>query len=162
MKKIILVLVFALLAMPAWADSLNPPKGNCKKGEVYKCIMAGCMSTLRACPEVYEDGKLMPSDCSNQTTCNWDCSCVKKDVPDQKTVKETPYIDLTDKNNTVLTLSPMSEFNFVMGSVGKLSIENEELKFTGNADAAAKIFFEYLKEHVDAYIKQELKKKEKK
>ena len=88
MKKLIVVLM--LLALPVWAQErdsliippdslLNPPKGECKKGEVYRCYMVSCSSTAMYCPQLYEDGKLVSSSCSNQTRCTWDCSCVNKE-----------------------------------------------------------------------------------
>lgn len=71
------ILSIALIAL-VMGSTMEPPIGNCKDGEVYRCYMAGCTTTLLACPTIYEDGKYVESDCHNQTHCNWDCECVKK------------------------------------------------------------------------------------
>ena len=62
-------------------NSFDPPKGNCKQGEVYRCTMGTCFSSLLYCPPVYEDGKLIYNENCNTTTCSWDCECIKKDKP---------------------------------------------------------------------------------
>jgi len=47
------------------------------------------------------------------------------------------------------------------GEAGKLEFTKEGMKFTGNADESAKIFFDhFLKGYVDNYIKDLLKKEE--
>jgi len=60
-------------------NSFDPPKGSCKQGEVYRCIMGTCLSTLLSCPPVYEDGRLIYNNC-NKTTCSWNCECIKKEL----------------------------------------------------------------------------------
>lgn len=75
-------------------NSFDPPKGNCKQGEVYRCTMGTCFSSLLYCPPVYEDGKLISDTNCNTTTCSWDCSCVeKKDKPDETNKELTPIKD---------------------------------------------------------------------
>lgn len=62
-------------------NSFDPPKGNCKQGEVYRCTQGTCFSTLLYCLPVYEDGKLVSTSDCNTTTCSWNCECIKKDKP---------------------------------------------------------------------------------
>ena len=76
MKKILLLIALAIIISPE--NTLSPPKGDCAPGEVNRCTMGSCSSTLVYCPEVYEDGKFIDSGCRNQTTCTWNCYCVKK------------------------------------------------------------------------------------
>jgi hypothetical protein len=74
--KIILnfIIIIAVIA----SVELGPPKGNCAKDEVNRCIMGSCTSTLVYCPPVFEDGKLVSDGC-NKTNCDWSCTCVKKE-----------------------------------------------------------------------------------
>ena len=71
------LLSIALIAL-VMGSTMEPPPGDCYGDEVWRCYMAGCTTTLLACPTIYEDGKYIESDCHNQTRCNWDCECVKK------------------------------------------------------------------------------------
>ena len=71
-------LSIALIALVMGDSSMMPPEGNCKPGETWRCYASSCMTTAMACPSVWEDGRYIPTDCHNQTTCNWDCACVKK------------------------------------------------------------------------------------
>ena len=46
--------------------------------------------------------------------------------------------------------------------IGRLSLKNNKIKFKGNADKSAKVFFEYcLKGYVDEYIKEQIRKEKK-
>lgn len=76
MRKIILLIVLAMLISPE--NTLSPPMGNCGVDEVNRCYMGSCMSTLMYCPPIFEDGVYIGSTCKNQTSCIWDCTCVKK------------------------------------------------------------------------------------
>lgn len=58
-------------------NSFGPPPGNCKEGEVWRCIMGTCFSSLLYCPPVYENGIMVDSGDCNKTTCQWDCQCVE-------------------------------------------------------------------------------------
>ena len=71
------ILIIALIAL-VMSGTMQPPGGDCKAGEVWRCSLSYCSTTLLACPSVWEDGQYVATDCNNQTTCNWDCSCVEK------------------------------------------------------------------------------------
>lgn len=74
-------------------NSFDPPKGNCKQGEVYRCIMGTCFSSLLYCPPVYEDGNLISNTDCNKTTCSWNCECIKKDKPIETNQEWLPIKD---------------------------------------------------------------------
>ena len=61
----------------------------------------------------------------------------------------------SDNNATeVLRITPQRNISFSNESeeVGRLSWNDGVMVFTGDADESAKIFFDYLKEHIDNYI----------
>ena len=70
------ILVMICIAVVMTATNV-PPLGNCQPDEKWRCYVSRCMSTLMYCPDVWEDGVYKGSSC-NTTTCEWDCSCVKK------------------------------------------------------------------------------------
>lgn len=75
MKHLLSIALIALVM-----SSMSPPASQCKPNEVWRCYAYSCMTTAMACPQVYEDGRLISSDC-NYTNCNWDCECVQKTKP---------------------------------------------------------------------------------
>jgi hypothetical protein len=75
-------------------NSSGPPPGNCKEGEVWRCIMGTCFSTLLYCPPVYENGKLICNTNCNTTTCKWNCECIKKDKPIDTNLEYIPTEDI--------------------------------------------------------------------
>lgn len=68
--------------------------------------------------------------------------------------------ELTNYENFIIKgdTSPIYNLVFTKGSekIGTLCWDTGELIFTGNADEAAKIFFDYLKSYVDIYIKENI------
>jgi len=71
--------------------------------------------------------------------------------------KENHISDLTEVPTIVYSVEYSMAFNNNNSEVGKLSWREGELKFTGNADDAAKLLFErLLKPYVDQYIAKEL------
>jgi hypothetical protein len=71
--------------------------------------------------------------------------------------KENNISDLTEVPTIVYSVEYSMAFNNNNSEVGKLSWGEGELKFTGNADDAAKLLFEHLlKPYVDQYIAKEL------
>lgn len=84
MKKIILALLIIMFSVSiSFAEtvatfSFNPPVGNCRSDEVWRCVQGPCFTTLLYCPPVFEDGKAIINESCNKTTCNWNCECVKK------------------------------------------------------------------------------------
>lgn len=74
MKHILSLIVIAVFM----SFSIDPPIGNCKPDEVWRCSMEMCTSTLIYCPTVFENGRYVDTGCKNETECNWDYSCVTK------------------------------------------------------------------------------------
>jgi len=72
------ILGIALIALVMGYSGMEPPTGDCKVNEVYRCYMMGCSSTLAYCPPIYENGEYAGTNCRNQTHCNWDCQCVPR------------------------------------------------------------------------------------
>lgn len=84
------LLSIALIALVMSGSSMMPPEGHCLPGEVWRCYLSFCSTTLVACPSVWEDGRYIPNtDCHNTETCNWDCQCVQKTKP-------SPYQEVYD------------------------------------------------------------------
>lgn len=73
MKILTTLIVMVILV----GNTLAPPVGMCPDGQVWRCTMGMCTTTSVYCPPVFEDGKLVSEDCNN-TSCEWDCSCVEK------------------------------------------------------------------------------------
>jgi hypothetical protein len=77
------ILSIALIAL-VMSGTMQPPEGNCKTDEDWVCSLAYCSTTLLACPTVFRNGQYVDTNCHNQTTCNWDCSCVKKQPKEEE------------------------------------------------------------------------------
>ena len=65
------------------------------------------------------------------------------------------YNELRMEADTIFSIKPSYNMSFHNEKeVGTLSWDDGVLKFEGNMDESAKLFFEYLKPYVDDYIKR--------
>lgn len=76
------------------------------------------------------------------------------------TTGEELYFSDTD-SLIKIEISPVPTSIIFGNDIGKLSWEDGKMKFEGNADESARIFFEeFLRPYIDSYIKSELEKEE--
>lgn len=69
---------------------------------------------------------------------------------------------LVEQGDDLLFVNPYTPVDSIIfgDNVGRLSWENGIMKFEGDTYESARIFFEYLKGHIDCYIDSEMEKEE--